>query len=263
MTRALIVALGLVASATSAIAADMPLKAAPQPAAPVYNWTGCYLGAGGGYGMFNQDNTFVTDPIFGPSIVDSGRVTGGGRGWFGTVGGGCDYQISERWVIGAFADYDFSDIHGQLALPGLDFTGTEKQRSAWAVGGRIGYLITPSVLTYFSGGFTQARFSSTALVFGLLPQTPVGAHLQGRTFDGWFVGGGYEYNLGGILGWFPNLFWKTEYRFAQYDREFLAIVDDLSGLHFDDGVSTRKLVQTVRTELVWRFNWGGPVRAAY
>src|SRR5262249_43936586 len=105
MMRALIVALSLVPFATSAIAADMPLKAAPRPAAPVYNWTGCYLGAGGGYGMFNQDNTFVTDPIFGPSIVDSGRVTGGGRGWFGTVGGGCDYQISERWVIGAFADY--------------------------------------------------------------------------------------------------------------------------------------------------------------
>jgi outer membrane immunogenic protein len=262
MRKMLLGAIAIAAVLSSpARSADMPLKV-PPVAAPSYNWTGCYLGAGGGYGMFNQENRLVTDPIFGPSIVETGKVTSGGRGWFGTVGGGCDYQISERWVIGAFADYDFSDIHGQLALPNSPFTGTEKERSAWAVGGRIGYLITPSVLTYFSGGFTQARFSNTALVFvdtGL----PRNAHLQGRTFDGWFVGGGYEYNLGGILGWFPNLFWKTEYRFAEYDREFLAGINDVTGVHFTDGVDTRKFVQTVRTELVWRFNWGGPVRAAY
>src|SRR5262245_24254313 len=146
-------------------AADMPLKA-PRVAAPVYNWTGCYLGAGGGYGMFNQENTLVRDP---GHIALSGEVTGGGRGWFGTVGGGCDLQIGERWVIGAFADYDFADIHGHLAVPLLPVTGTEKERSAWSVGGRIGYLINPSLLTYFAGGFTEARFSSTALVEPVIP----------------------------------------------------------------------------------------------
>ncbi len=41
----------------SAMAADMPVKApmlmkAPPPA---YSWTGCYIGGGGGYGMWNQD----------------------------------------------------------------------------------------------------------------------------------------------------------------------------------------------------------------
>jgi outer membrane immunogenic protein len=37
-------------------------------------------------------------------------------------------------------------------------TGTEKESSSWAVGGRIGYLISANVLTYWNGGYTQARF---------------------------------------------------------------------------------------------------------
>jgi outer membrane immunogenic protein len=54
-----------------------------------------------GYGMFDQEVRFV----------DSGRPVGsptdvGGRGWFGTVQVGCNYQISGNIVIGAFADYE-------------------------------------------------------------------------------------------------------------------------------------------------------------
>jgi len=249
--RKLFLSAFLASVALPAMAADMPLKA-PRPVAPVYNWTGCYLEAGGGYGMFNQENTLESDP---GRVPATGRVTGGGRGWFGTVGGGCDYQIAERWVIGAFADFDFSDIHGHLAgLDILGLTGTEKERSAWALGGRIGYLINPTLLTYFGGGFTQARFSNTELapfVPGTVLVTPL--HLQGHTFDGWFLASGFEYNL----GWIPGLFWKTEYRFAQYDHEFLPVIVDATGVHRGFGLDSQKFVQTVRTELVWRFNWGG------
>ena len=39
--------------------------------------------------MRNEDNTVVTDPG-GVSLVE--ETTAGGRGWFGTVQGGCDYQ---------------------------------------------------------------------------------------------------------------------------------------------------------------------------
>ena len=40
----------------------------------------------------------------------------GGKGWFGTVQGGCDYQFKTgSWaiVVGAFGDYDFADIKGR------------------------------------------------------------------------------------------------------------------------------------------------------
>jgi opacity protein-like surface antigen len=50
------------AIATSVMAADMPVKARPAPPpAPVYNWTGCYIKGGGGYGMWNQDTTAFED----------------------------------------------------------------------------------------------------------------------------------------------------------------------------------------------------------
>ena len=35
-----------------------------------------------------------------------------------------------------------------------------KQTNTWVAGGRIGYLVNPNVLTYFSGGYTQAKFNS-------------------------------------------------------------------------------------------------------
>jgi outer membrane immunogenic protein len=44
----------------SALAADIPVKARPlPPSPPVYNWTGCYVGVGVGYGMFNQDREVI------------------------------------------------------------------------------------------------------------------------------------------------------------------------------------------------------------
>jgi outer membrane immunogenic protein len=62
------------------------------------------------------------------------------------------------------------------------------------------------------------------------------------------------------LGWLPGLFWRTEYRFASYDNERL-LVRTPSGAPTDFSVNSEKFVQTIRSELVWRFNWGGPVRA--
>src|SRR6478736_6910020 len=45
----------------SANAADLPMPAPAYsaPPAPVYNWTGCYVGGGGGYAFWQQDS-FVT-----------------------------------------------------------------------------------------------------------------------------------------------------------------------------------------------------------
>jgi outer membrane immunogenic protein len=55
--RLKIAGLVLVASASGAIAADMPSRAPYQKAAyatPAYNWTGFYVGAMGGYGWSDR-----------------------------------------------------------------------------------------------------------------------------------------------------------------------------------------------------------------
>jgi outer membrane immunogenic protein len=249
MKKLLLPALALVALSTgSALAADLPMKApAMEPAAvrPM-SWTGCYLGAGGGYGMWNQKNTAT---IGGVAITE--EATAGGDGWFGTVQGGCDYQIN-RWVIGAFADYDFADMDGKPTL--LGFVGDETLSSSWSVGARIGFLVFPQLLTYVSGGYTEAEFDSVT-IRSLTTGLPVGLHIGDRTYDGWFLGSGYEYQLGWLA---PGLFWKTEYRFAEYDRQSNPVLVSATGLPLGGvAVDSEKYVQTVRTELVWRWNWGG------
>lgn len=89
--------------------------------------------------------------------------------------------------------------------------------------------------------------------------------MPGRTHQGWFIGGGAEY----AIGWLPGLFWKNEYRWAQYDSRQDVVNCTTAALCGVVGPTAfaernRPSVQTVRSELVWRFNWGGaPVTAKY
>ncbi|HEX3161485.1 MAG TPA: hypothetical protein VHQ92_02815, partial [Pseudolabrys sp.] len=57
MKKFLLGTVGLVAlgMAAPALAADMAVKAAPMPyVAPIYDWSGFYIGANGGYGWARQ-----------------------------------------------------------------------------------------------------------------------------------------------------------------------------------------------------------------
>jgi outer membrane immunogenic protein len=240
-----------------ATAADMrmPVKAPPPVAATAYNWTGCYVGGGGGYGMWNQGSQFYD------TGVPFGRPNdNGGRGWFGTVQIGCDYQVGSNIVIGAFGDYDFSGIKGDMLVDALAAVGEEKLKSSWAAGGRIGWIPFQGsrFLVFFSGGYTEARFNQVDLI-SIPNGIPRNLAVSKNTYSGWFLGGGYEYGI----GWLPGLFWKTEYRFADYGADQVPIFSTLSGLPTGDSIDSRKYVQTIRSELVWRFNFGGPVVARH
>jgi len=234
-------------------------------AAPVAiaNWTGCYIGAGGGYGMFVQRHHTVTT-IGGPLITAD--VDTGGKGWFGTVQGGCDYQFADRFVVGAFADYDFSGLRGNFAPAIGGFVGEERQKDTWAAGGRVGYAALPRLLAYVSGGYTETRFDGISFV-NVVTGGATGITMNAQKYKGWFIGTGYEYGL----DFFPGLYWKTEYRYASYRAEDVGI-NAVAGGPFavapGGGVigfeNSRKDVQTIRSELVYRFNFGGgPVVARY
>ncbi|MGY8678664.1 porin family protein [Bradyrhizobium sp. UFLA05-153] len=261
MKKVVLALTAVVAMTGVASAADLaarPYTKAPVVAAPLPSWTGCYLGAGGGAAMTNNDNNLF-DPVTGLALTNN--ATSGARGWFGTVQGGCDYQF-QNWVVGAFADYDFMDVHGDLAPSGLGgFVGSQKQDWQWAVGARVGYLILPQLLTYVSGGYTQAHWKDTDLSF---PIAGFGSTftVPGGTKGGWFIGAGDEYALTSFL---PGLFWKTEYRYSEFDRVNVPVNFSAAVGGGATGVSmTEKFREhSVRSELVYRFNWGGPVVAKY
>jgi outer membrane immunogenic protein len=246
--------------AGSAMAADMPVKAPilKAPPMPVYNWTGCYIGGGGGYGMWNQENFEETDP---GAVPTTASATAGGRGWFGTGSFGCDYQVSSSFVIGAYGDYDFGDIKGQLSIVdptvtirGLTGTavGTESEKWAWAIGGRIGYLVSPTFLTYFSGGYTQAHFDTINFSGLTAPFAPSTFNIGANTYHGWYLGSGFDY----AISFLPAGFYlRSEYRYSTYDAADLSLLSTTTGLSIGTALDAKKYVQTVRSELIYRFNW--------
>src|SRR3954464_7172589 len=186
-----------------AFAADMAVKAArPAPIpVPVANWTGCYISGGLGYGMYHQENVDYLNPAPAARIALSTQYDTGGRGWLGRVGGGCDYQFggigSWNLVVGVFGDYDWADINGRYANQNFALgVGSETLNSQWAIGGRIGLLVTPQLLTYFSGGYTEAIFDYGRQTFNFAPPANVASpfYLPGHTYKGWFLGSGLEYN---------------------------------------------------------------------
>jgi outer membrane immunogenic protein len=243
---------GAMLIAGSAMAADMSARPAPMlmkaPPPPVYTWTGCFIAGGAGYGMFNQDQFEETDPGHVPLGISA---TTGGRGWFGTAGVGCDYQVNSSIVIGVFGDWDFGDIKGQLNVSPTVALGTESEKWAWGAGGRIGWLVTPTVLTYFSAGYTQAHFNSVSFsdqFVGL----PLIFNMSANTYHGWFLGSGFEYAVSFLPSGF---FLKSEYRYSTYQAADVPLVFNATGLSIGDAVNAKKYVQTVRSELVYRFNF--------
>ena len=75
------------------------------------------------------------------------------------------------------------------------------------------------LLVFVSGGYTQSRFGQVEFPLPI-NGAPTAVGLAKNTYDGWFVGAGYEYGLGLL----PGLFWKTEYRFADYGKESVNIL---------------------------------------
>jgi outer membrane immunogenic protein len=190
------------------------------PGTPVGpGWSGFYVGAGLGAGALSQDlsgeeetlrqvvsrigcQQIITNQIVHRSFSDSDT---GDIGAFGTVTIGYDRRLTEGWVGGVFADYDFgSGMSVDLALPGGKSSADHNY--SWSVGGRLGFLITESTLLYGTGGFTQASFDT--------------GNFGSKTFSGYFVGAGIETLL--AQSW--SL--KLEYRYSHLGSE--TVVDTTS-----------------------------------
>ena len=256
--KKLVLALTAVAAFTgSALAADLPARTYTK--APVIvetpSWTGFYIFGGGGYGLWDA-NTYSVNTATGNATSIAQRS--GGDGYVGTVGAGYDWQLSQSWVGGIFADGQFGSIRGSLVDPTNALAGTEKDKTNWAAGLRLGYVVAPTVLSYVNGGYSGSNFSGTTLA------TAAGvaaATTPSFSRSGWFLGGGVENQLG-VLGFGPNWFMKTEYRVAEYNKATLT-ESTLAGVPTTAGTTYSPIVQTVTTSLVYRFNWTGPVVAKY
>jgi outer membrane immunogenic protein len=143
---------------------------------------------------------------------------------FGVVTVGYDRVLRQGWIGGVFADFDFgSGISGDVSVGGTD-TSLD-HNSSWAVGARLGSLVTPSTLLYGTAGYTQAEFEMNG--FGA------------RTYGGYFVGAGVETFV------HTNLTLKLEYRFSQFGEE--RIVDEASlSADLEPSMHSARLVLTYK-----------------
>ncbi len=232
-----------------ASAADMPLKAAP-PAAPAYNWTGCYIGGNVGGGWTRVDTSRFSQDTTGVSFADYGREDD--KGFLGGGQAGCDFQTTNL-VFGIQGTFDFGNINGSHALPAFpNMSETNSLKAAYTATGRIGYLWTPSFLTYGKAGMSWMQNRNQVF-------QPNGALAESAsyTLPGMVAGAGAE--------WMLSRNWSI---FVDYSYMW---IEDTSGQHFNaaagfpsgEVLNVKQTAQTVLVGVNYKFHWDGPVIAKY
>src|SRR5204863_2873534 len=148
-----LVALGVAAPASAADLAARPYTKAPPMVAAIYDWSGFYIGANGGWGSSHKcwDVTNflgATVPTFREGCHDA---TGG------VIGGQVGYRWqSAGWVFGLEAQGDWADLKGSrisqqfIAAPG-DAVDRSNIRAFGLFTGQVGYA-WDNALLYVKGG---------------------------------------------------------------------------------------------------------------
>jgi outer membrane immunogenic protein len=240
----------LVSMAAPALAADMAVKAPPPaPVIPIYNWTGFYIGANGGWG---QSNSCVNFDVFGIDFADGCRSRSGGL-----VGGQIGYRWqANQWVFGLEAQGDWADLSNQrVSLLDPTLSTRTKTDGIGLFTGQIGYAWN-QVLFYVKGGaaVTNNRFS-------VLDNLNFGAELASASATRWggTVGVGLEY------GFAPN--WSVG---AEYDHLFMGDANNSFSVAnpIVAGAFNRisQDVDMVTVRINYRFGgygYGAPVAARY
>jgi outer membrane immunogenic protein len=248
MKKFLLGTVGLIALgvAAPAVAADLPARTytkAPAIVAAVYDWSGFYIGANGGYGTSRKcwDYSGFTTARLSPNIADSCHDATGG-----VAGGQIGYNWqSSSWVFGLEAQGDWANLRG--SSPSILFadTNNSKIEAFGLFTGRVGYAWNNALL-YVKGGaaVVSDKYSITvpAVTLSTASETRWGAA----------VGAGFEY------GFTPNWSFAVEYDHAFLDRKDNTFTGP-TVLPTVDNIKQDFDIVTARIN----YRWGGPVVAKY
>lgn len=301
MQKIALSALALTLSVGSALAADLPSRKGPPllpPPPPPPLWTGFYVGLNAGGTWSNSNNiSYASFPggcnpgFLGcaavPSssqllaAVSSGNIGSGNQGGF--IGGGqvgYNWQFYNSFLVGIEADIQGvagsrNNTTSTAALQNPNFTNllvqtTSVSRSLDYIGtvrGRLGWLATPTLLVYGTGGLAYGGVSlnygsvGTELRDATLPNSYFSAAAFSDTRVGWTAGGGVEW-----MFW-PNWSAKVEYLYYDLGRATVAasplinVGTTIPGATYSSAfpqVTTRFNGNIVRAGLNYHFNWGAP-----
>jgi outer membrane immunogenic protein len=235
----------------------LPAAAADLAPVPVCVWCGWYVGLNAG-GTWNSNSVSVTaapvfaNPAFLPGSIDglnaavaglSGSLPTSGTGFIGGAQIGRNWQFG-AWLAGFEADLQGGSIHGSAssrtsvtvappfaanavqtgitATHDLDYFGTLR--------GRVGYIVTPNILLYATGGLAYAEVSSTTSITQQLNgpgaagvNTPYTSSASiSSTRAGWTAGGGLE--------WMFATHWSVRAEYLHYDLGSASYNNTLSNI---------------------------------
>ena len=220
-----------VAAAATASAADLPMRSPPPAAyypAPVYSWTGFYVGANLGGAFDNKSGALIPNGFTAPlststSDSDSGFIGGGQAGY--------NWQ-NGTFVYGVETDIDYINLggSGSTSTASANFGGTtlttRREDGDGFLGtfrGRLGYAGFDRTLLYITGGLAYGDFGSryTSANFttaGGLTAASYGVNNNDDVRVGWTIGAGVEYAIT------PNISVKGEYLYADLGRKNYQLV---------------------------------------
>lgn len=194
MKRIFLTCIGACALALPAVAADVPVKAPVVKApvsAPVFNWTGFYVGGTAGYGWGESRHCEGGACTFN---FDVDGFVGGG-----TIG--LNYQWA-NWVVGLEADLSHADVAGSTTGVGSPFgcgaTLNCSTELSWLATGRVrAGAAFDRIFAYVTAGVAKGRLHAAS--------GPIAAFSGEVTKSGRVVGVGVEYAFA------PNWSAKIEY----------------------------------------------------
>jgi outer membrane immunogenic protein len=208
--RLLVMAAAAVLASTPAFAADLraspPVYKAPPPVVMAPNWTGFYIGADIGGAWSHSDSSWLGLPSAAAFGVNPTAAGNDGSSFLGGVHLGYNYQFAPTWVAGIEGDWTWTHARGSNTQPWTVFgtttpvgggaATTMSSTADWlaSLRGRFGYLVTPTVLAYATGGAAWGHVHD-----GATAADPATGYLatasSGTTADGWVVGGGLEWAM--------------------------------------------------------------------
>ena len=224
-----------VAALTSgARAADLGVPRGPIASAivaPVFNWSGFYLGAqiGYGWGRATQPWAATLTPTTFPLFQADARQTG----VLGGLHGGFNYQFNQ-FVVGLEADIEASGINGNDGGSGGNINGVRHRWNA-SLRGRAGFAFDRALI-YATGGIAYLNADATNL-------TGAGETIR-TSFTGWTLGAGVEY------AFTPNVTARLEYRYTDYGKS--TAIFPLSG--YSERINPQ--IHTVRVGVSYLFSTG-------
>ncbi|ETR78177.1 porin [Afipia sp. P52-10] len=263
---------GLGMTATSAFAADMPypVKAPPVVAAPIFTWTGFYIGANVGFGGDKFDYPFSAFQrqlqAEAPALESrlDGTMSVNSSGFFGGGQIGYNHQFHNNVVLGLEADFQGSGIEGKFAGNATLIANNAPAGNAqfdigtkieWfgTIRARLGYAWDRALL-YATGGAAFGSVKSFASVSGAIgngPLAPLAAPVSvSDTQWGWTAGAGLEYALA------PQWSFKTEYLYIDLGKQALLstlVNDAANGFSAGANLDVKTTLHTVKAGVNYRF----------